>query len=427
MSSSTTVISTPPSSSNRLTELPSPVCFPDLPPSDHGPSPMTTLTFFKGPSRQTQAENLVRKSICFGFLSNPQQLKRSADRPRVVTNWKSESETQREIANSLDQPALAPIHRFSSCSQTGERIEPLNLKSIPAEVLLPFNQRETEICELLTEKQNVGLYNRLKDRLGSNFAKLENDLLRASRSEMGDREWIMAIRALIQPLDDNLWVSFRGLMGADGLDNEQDTNAALEHGWHVQPFKVRRSSFRSTESRRRTDPSVHNRSFSEPSLSVYGGESDLDSISVVSQSPRVRMESIQEQEGLEVEASTAPLEECPVLQNGSDSDDEEPDDSHVLAIKILDGPSAVRPVLSNEGNTENSCCFLPHGLKYSFGQVLEHGLGLRFLNVVSASCIVSQTPWIIGQHLTFLHAVIAVGTSPHNTHQDTLLLAMKEP
>jgi len=344
---------------------------------------MTTLTFFKGPSRQKQAENPVRKSICFGFLSNKatqhEQLKRSADRPRVVTNWKSASETQREIANSLDQAALSPIHRFS-CSQTGERIEPLTLRSIPAEVLLPFGQRESEICELLTEKQNVGLYNRLKDRLESDFfAKFENQLLRASRSEMGDREWIMAIRALIQPLDDNLWVSFRGLIGADGLDNEQDTNTAVEHGWHVQPFKVRRSSFRSTESRRRTDPSVHSRSFSEPSLSGHGGESDLDSVSVVSQSPRVWMESIKEQEGLEVE--TAPLEDCPVLQNGSDSGDEEPDDSHVLTLKILDGPSAHHPVLSNEGSIKNSCCFLPHGLKYSFGQVLEHGLGLRSLNV----------------------------------------------
>ncbi|WAR60951.1 hypothetical protein PtB15_13B202 [Puccinia triticina] len=379
MSSGTPAISTPPSS-DQPTDLPSP----NLEFSSQGPSPMTMLTFFKGPSRNKKTENPVRKSICFGFVSNnPAQQQpptRNADRPRVVTNWKSESETQREIAHSLDQPVFSSINRFS-CPQTGERIEPLNLKSIPAEVLLPFGQRESEIFELLAERQNVGLYNRLKDRLqADDWSKFENDLLRASRSEMGDQEWIMAIRALIEPLDNNLWVSFRGLIGADGLDHQETSNVAMEHDWHVQPFKVRRSSFRSADGRRRRD-SQHGRSFSESSLSggFAGGESDLDSISVISQSPRARMESIKEQEGLEAEDSSVPFDNCPMLQTCSDSGDDEPDESHVLALKILDGPSDPHPSIDTSG--KNAYCLLPHGLKYSFGQVIDHGLGLQSLNL----------------------------------------------
>lgn len=360
---------------------------------------MTMLTFFKGPSRNKQAENPVRKSICFGLVSHhpsqQPQPNRHADRPRVVTNWKSESETQREILNSLEQPVFSPtmIHnRSSSCHShpADQRIEPLNLKSIPAEVLLPFNERENEIVELLAEPQNQGLYKRLNDRLlqAESWSKFEKEFLRASRAEIGDREWITAIRALIEPLDDHLWVSFRGLIGADGLD-DQESRPPTEEGWHVQPFKVRRSSIRSTDGRRRMD-SHHSRSFSSDSSSLSGFgtlESEPeDSISMVSQSPRTRMDSIKEHDFLESELDDpeAPAFDCPsmILQTGSDSSDDQADDSHVLALKILDGPSDPHPSSSDSNShVKHACCLLPHGLKYSFGQVLDHGLGFQSLNV----------------------------------------------
>ncbi|KAA1085514.1 hypothetical protein PGT21_009744 [Puccinia graminis f. sp. tritici] len=394
MSTETPAISTPPSS-HQPTDLPSPKL--EIM-DDQGPSPMTMLTFFKGPSRNKLAENPVRKSICFGLVSHhpsqQPQPNRHADRPRVVTNWKSESETQREILNSLEQPVFSPTmsHNRSSSSHshpTDQRIEPLNLKSIPAEVLLPFNERENEIVELLAEPQNLGLYKRLKDRLlqAESWPKFEKGLLRASREEIGDREWIVAIRALIEPLDDHLWVSFRGLIGADGLD-DQESKPAKEEDWHVQPFKVRRSSIRSTDGRRRMD-SHHSRSISsDSSLSGVGTlESDMeDSFSMVSQSPRARMDSIKEHDFLESELDDPEAPGCDspgmIPQTGSDSGDDQADDSHVLALKILDGPSDPIPSSSDpKGDVKHAYCLLPHGLKYSFGQVVDHGLGLQSLNV----------------------------------------------
>ncbi|KAH9444974.1 hypothetical protein MJO28_012954 [Puccinia striiformis f. sp. tritici] len=379
MSTGTPAISTPPLS-NKHTVLPSP----NPESNDQCPSPMTMLAFFKGPSPKKKEENPIRKSICFGFVSNQQQEQptRNADRPRVITNWKSESETQREIANSLDQPSSSPINynRFRSPHKSEERIEPLNLKSIPAEVLLPFGQREKEIFELLAEKQNVNLYNRLKDRLQAKWAKFESEILGASRLVIGDQEWIMTIRALIEPLDDNLWVSFRGLIGADGLDR-QDTQPTIEHDWHVQPVKLRRSSFRSTDNpagHHRPSDRRHSRSLSDSSLlSGLGSESDLDAISAISLSPRARMDSIKEQEGSEGE-NLGVLSDCPMLQNSSDTDDDEPDRNHVLALKILDDPHPT--TLKND---PNASCLLSHGLKYSFGQVVAHGLGLQSSKVTT--------------------------------------------
>ncbi|PLW13046.1 hypothetical protein PCANC_19322 [Puccinia coronata f. sp. avenae] len=393
---------------------------------DPAQCPLTMLTFFKGPTRQKQTDqNHIRQSISFGFVSNkphqPQQQQQqqqhgggvsSADRPRVVTNWKSESETHREISISLDQPPLTPSpgsHRFSCSSHhRGERIEPLHLKPIPSEVLLPFDRRETEFMTLLTEPQNVGLYNRLKDCMKSDLPVFEAEVLRASRSAMGDREWILAIRGAVTLRDNTLWVSLRGLMGADGLDTVESEMGAgdqiqiqmmkmMEHGsgWHVQPHKIRRrASMRSNgpDTRRRTlfNP-PHSRSFSEPSLfSGFSADSDLDSISVISQSPRTRMASIKEHDALEGDENLPNNNEHEAFHSPSstqlfpESGDDQPDENHILALKILDAPVAESLLLEQENSTQKyPCPFLPHGLKYSFGKVVESGLGLQSLNNIA--------------------------------------------
>lgn len=346
--------------------------------NDTSPEPITMLTLLKGPPEKKALEQNVRQWFCFGLNnSNDHHPSRQADKPRLVTNWKTETETRKQIANSLDSPPPS-INQFSFPDPT-ESAEPLNLRSISNEVLLPFGEREKEILELLHEDRNVDLYHCLTQILGPRWPQFEAEVLTLSRSVMSDQDWIKAIRESIEPLDLTLWIRWRGMIGADSLD--QEAEKSIQQDWLIQPVKVRRSSTRSSERCRRVGGPPDRRR-RDSFISVFGDSDQESVISVASHSPITMMESIQEQEVFELDHDSPASEQqspsnlksgSPSCPPSSDSDSDEPDKNHAIAFKILE-----RSISLNSDSLESDHQSCPsHGLKYSFGQVDQKGLGLQ--------------------------------------------------
>lgn len=122
----------------------------------------------------------------------------------------SSYETNREI-RILHEQTESPTDDGASTEMTA--LEPLELQQLAPNVLLPFSERHTEVIELLNAPCNSRLLSRLR-QLGR-WKELE-ELLKQTREKTADRQWVEKVEGAVA--NPSLWVSLRGMLGADDID-----------------------------------------------------------------------------------------------------------------------------------------------------------------------------------------------------------------
>ncbi|KAI8459721.1 hypothetical protein BY996DRAFT_6409974 [Phakopsora pachyrhizi] len=397
----------------------------------------TVLTLMKIPSDDNQSKNEHQNKLrefCFplqpGFCPRPgdnsgKVQAKNVHRPRVVTKVKSTYQTKHELAEmdvydsswSGDYPDDGIR---SSCSASTKSPESLGFHRVEDDVWLPFEFRETEVLALIESDCNRQLKNRLVNSLGDDgWVSVREGLLKSPRSAIGDRAWLGQLKALIWPLDQLLWISLSGLLGADQVDRpilnlggsdcfeEKDgfgegTDHCMSPDWSIQTIRVkglikptRTQSFSHDQKPWRhsisSQPNERHRSL-QLSLSGSSGfdlEKEPCNKTCRISPKKILMESIIEAETSEEEAATYPVACLSKKEEGIKNDhkprvvegEEEGLYPCLVGLKIVDHPQpesyleSSKDEMSKESETSHDSC--KSGLRYSFGSFKLSGLGLQ--------------------------------------------------